>query len=628
VGLIGKIREVIGRQTFMQSQEKWSFHRFMVFFFSIDGFKKMIRFAGKVLRYVWRKYFGGPQTEDLVYAKWRKKNMPKKKDFEAYAANVEELKSQPLFSIILPVYEPNISYFKQAIDSVLTQVYTNWELCISDDCSSNNELISYLNELEKNPKIKVHYRTTNGHISANSNSALSMATGDYVCFMDHDDLLTKDALYQFAVAINEDPLADILYSDEDKITNKGRFVQPNFKPQWSPDTFLSRNYLGHFVGLKKSIIDQIDGFRLGFEGSQDYDLLLRATEKATCIKRIPKILYHWRMHEQSTAMNEDAKDYAFLSGVKALDETFQRRGIDAKATLQKGKPGFYRIQYALKSEPKVSIIIPTYNNSAVLSTCIESIFKLTSYPNFEIVLINNNSTEEALFDCIKKWQAAYGDQFRLLDCPYPFNYAKLMNDGVRFSNGSFILLLNNDTEVLHADWIEQMLHHAQRKEVGAVGVKLLYPNDTVQHGGVVMGIGGVAGHTFIGAGKDDPGQFYYLTSVTNYSAVTAACLMVEKSKYEAVGGFDEQLAVEYNDVDFCLKLIDNGYYNLFNPDVVLYHYESLTRGHPYATKESYKKHVAEVKYFKSKWQQYIDNDPFYNPNLSLTTTHFEPDVIL
>lgn len=628
MGVVGKIREVIGRQTFMQSQEKWSFHRFVVFFFSMDGFKKMIRFAGKVIRYIWRKYFGGPQTEDLVYAKWRRKNMPTQKDYLSFEIAAKELSFQPTFSIVMPVFQSDLNHLKSAIHSVKNQIYTNWELCISDDNSNNPELIKYLKELQIHPKIKVKFRAENGHISACTNSALELATGEYICFMDHDDLITKDALYQFAVALNTNQAIDILYSDEDKVTDKNRFIQPNFKPQWSPDTFLSRNYLGHFVGIKKTIIDAVDGFRIGFEGSQDYDLLLRATEITQRIHRIPKILYHWRMHANSTSMNEEAKDYAFLSGIKALDEALSRRGIDGKASLQSGKPGFYRIQYALKKSPKVSIIIPTYNNAEVLTTCIDSIFEKTSYQNFEIILINNNSNEEELFECFKKWKVQFGDQFQFLDCPYPFNYAKLMNDGVALSNGEFILLLNNDTEVLQNDWIEQMLHHAQRKTVGAVGVKLLYPNNTVQHGGVVMGIGGVAGHTFIGAGKEDPGYFYYLTSVTNYSAVTAACLLVEKSKYLAVGGFDEQLAVEYNDVDFCLKLIEKGFYNLFNPDVILYHYESLTRGHPYATKESYKRHLSEVKYFKSKWQKYIDNDPFYNPNLSLTTTHFEPDVIL
>lgn len=628
MGIVSKVREVVGRQTFMQSHEKWSFHRFVVFFFSVDGFKKMIRFAGKVFRYIGRKYFGGPQTEDLVYAKWRRKNMPKKKDFEVFEKKVKQFTHQPKFSIVIPVFRPNLNHFKQAIESINNQLYSNWEVCIADDNSKEEGLLSYLRELEKNPKFKVIYRTENGHISACSNSALELATGDFICFMDHDDLLTKDALFQFADALNLDSSIAIIYSDEDKITEKGRYTQPNFKPNWSPDTFLSRNYIGHFVGIKKSIVDQLNGFRLGFEGSQDYDLLLRATEISQQIHRIPKILYHWRMHDKSTAMNEEAKDYAFLSGVKALNEALQRRNINGIASLQSGKPGFYRISYALENTPKVSIIIPTYNNSEVLTTCIHSIFEKTTYQNFEIILINNNSNEKALFDCFKLWKSKYGEQFQLLDCPYPFNYSKLMNDGVAHASGDFILLLNNDTEVIQNDWIEQMIHHAQRKSIGAVGVKLLYPNDTVQHGGVVLGIGGVAGHTFIGAKKDDPGYFYYLTSVTNYSAVTAACLMVEKSKYLAVGGFDEQLAVEYNDVDFCLKLIEKGYYNLFNPDVVLYHYESLTRGHPYATKESYKRHLSEVKYFKKKWQSYIDNDPFYNPNLSLITTHFEPDVVL
>jgi glycosyltransferase involved in cell wall biosynthesis len=624
LNLFQKTKAVIGRQNFMQSRESWSFFRLFVFFFSPKGIKKILRFGSKVIRYVFRKIFGGPNDEEVLYNKWCNINMPNQKDLDAFAIESEQFVFKPTFSIIIPTYKPNILFIKQAIDSVINQVYTNWEICITDDHSENKELLLYLKEISSNPKIKVNFHKKNGHISAASNSAIADATGEFICLLDHDDLITPDALFQFAKKLNEDSSIDIMYSDEDKINNKNWFVQPAFKPQWSPDNFLSRNYIGHFVCLRTELVKKVNGFRIGFEGSQDYDLLLRITELTNKIVRIPKILYHWRMHDGSTASNEGAKDYAFKTGEKALNEALSRRGINAKAKLQKGKPGIYSIDYKLNGNPKISIIIPTKNNASVLETCLKSVFEMSSYSNFEVILIDNNSDEDSLFELLDKYKQQEPERFKVLTLSYAFNYAQLMNDGAKASTGEYILLLNNDTEVLNPDWLEKMLSHSQRKEIGAVGAKLLYPNDTIQHAGVVIGIGGVAGHTFISAEKDEPGYLFYLTCVNNYSAVTAACLMVSKSKFFEIGGFDENLAVEYNDVDFCLKLIEAGYYNIYNPEVVLYHYESLTRGHPHANRESYKRHIKEIKYFMSKWQKFIDDDPCYNPNLTLTTTHFAP----
>jgi GT2 family glycosyltransferase len=628
VRLIRKIKEVYKRQVFVQSRESWSAYRFFVFFFSLKGQKRILKFVGKIMRYCWRMVFGGSQLDELAYAKWRKKNTPGKRELVSYRAHIDKLHDKPLISIVIPVFQPNLVFFNEAVNAVRNQLYPHWELCLADDCSNDPKLSKRLSELAaEDARIKVIERKENGHISACSNTALSLATGQWVSFMDQDDLIPPDALYHFACRINEEPEADLIYSDEDKITARKRFVQPHFKPAWCPDNFLSRNYLGHLVVVRHELVKQAGGFRLGFEGSQDYDLLLRITEHTNKIAHLPRVLYHWRMHEGSTAMNEEAKHYAFDSGVKALNEAFQRRNSNATAVLQENKPGFYTVNYALETTPKVSIIIPTRNNAAVLSTCLTSIFERSSYTNFNVILINNNSNEQALFDLLDHWQEKESERFTRLDLPYEFNFSKLMNDGVKASNSDYILLLNNDTEVLQENWIENMLCHAQRKEVGAVGVKLIFPNDTIQHGGVVIGMGGVAGHTFIGLGRDEPGYFYYLTSVSNYSAVTAACLMVKKSIYLQVGGFDESLAVEYNDVDFCLKLVDAGFNNVFVPDVELYHYESLTRGHPHANRESYKRHLKEVGYFKSKWQAFIDNDPCYNPNLSRISTHFEPNVM-
>ena len=329
------------------------------------------------------------------------------------------------------------------------------------------------------------------------------------------------------------------------------------------------------------------------------------------------------MHSASVSQEENAKPYAFEAGVKALQESLDRRGEKAIATIKPGLPGFYTVRYDIVKDDLISIIIPTKDNSKVLETCLKSIFEKSSYKNFEVILVDNNSAEKATFKLLAEYEQNYPNQFTRLTLQVPFNFSFLMNKAVEKAKGEYIVLLNNDTEIITEDWMEAMLEQSQRKSVGAVGVKLLYHNDTIQHAGVVIGLGGVAGHTFIGLPKDSPGHFYYIASTNNYSAVTAACLMVKKSVYEEVGGFNEELAVEYNDVDFCLKLVEKGYNNLYVPYVELYHYESLTRGHPHMTKESYKRHLKEIALFKNRWKSFIDNDPCYNPNLTLDATHFQ-----
>lgn len=602
-------------------------HRLMVYFFSYRGIKQIVRFGWKVLRYFQLSITGGKNIDEQIYDKWLRKKMPSEKDFKSYIKTIPSFNLKPLVSVVMPVYNPQLDHLKAAVESVESQIYNEYELCIADDASTKPEIREYLGNLSSsNPKIKVVFRKENGHISKCSNDALTMATGQFIAFLDQDDLLTVDALYQFVKLLNEAPHFDIAYSDEDKITDDGTCLMPHFKPGYSPDNLMSRNYFGHLVFIRKTLLDEIDGFRVGFEGSQDYDLWLRATEKANGIIRIPKILYHWRMHEMSSSMNESAKDYAFVNGKKALEEAIQRRSLNATVERQGNLPGFYRILYKNDKNPKISIIIPTKDNADVLNTCLNSIFNKTDYSNFEVILVNNNSELPETFELLEKFKKLEPNRFKVLDQTYAFNFSKLMNAAAKFSEGQFLLLLNNDTEVLHTDWLELMLRHAQRPEIGAVGVKLLFPNDTIQHAGVVIGIGGVAGHTFVAANRKDPGYHYYLTSVSNYSAVTAACLMVDKLKYEEVNGFDEHLEVEYNDVDFCLKLLEKGYYNIFLPDVELYHYESLTRGHPHANRKVYKRHKKEVKIFLDRWRGYVDNDPFYNPNLSKVYTNFDPNI--
>lgn len=561
-------------------------------------------------------------SEIATYDDWIKAKLVEDKLEDDFKKNIDTLTNRPKISIVMPVYNPPVKFLKKAIESVINQLYQDWELCIADDCSPNPQVRKLLHAYSiKDNRIKVNFRTENGHISACSNSALQLATGEYILLLDHDDLLTQNCLFEVIKHINEHPEDEIIYSDEDKIDDFGTHSMPHFKPDWAPHNLMSRNYFGHVVVIKKSIMNTINGFRLGFEGSQDYDLLLRATEIAKHIGHIPKVLYHWRIHSLSAAQSEDVKPYAYIAAKKALEETLQRRGDEGEVQYLSGLRG-YRIKYQIKEEGKVSIIIPTKDQVKLLKNTIDSIINNTDYKNFEIILLNNNSSSKEFFELVDDYNRNHGDIFQCIDANFPFNFAKLMNIGVAASKGDYILFLNNDVEIIHADWLRQMVSYAQHKETGAVGVKLLYPDDNIQHAGVIVGLGGVAGHAFVNAHRDDSGYFNYIQSVNNFSAVTAACMLCRKEVYEAAGGMDETLEVEYNDVDLCLNIMKAGYYNVYLPDVELYHYESATRGHPHQSKESWERHVREIALFKSKWQHIIDRDPFYNPNLNLGTHDF------
>jgi glycosyltransferase involved in cell wall biosynthesis len=551
------------------------------------------------------------------YEQWRLLNAPREAEFKQYKKDLENFSYQPLISVILPVYNTPVHFLKACINSVLGQIYENWELCIADDASPNPEVKKVLEEYRKKDyRIKIVYRFENGHISQSSNSALELAEGEFSLLLDHDDELSPDCLYEVVKLLNENNSLDLIYSDEDKIDENGKHSMPHFKPQWCPDSFLSRNYIGHVVVCRTSILKKIGGFRVGFEGSQDYDMLLRFTEQTQRIARIPKILYHWRIHAASTASVEDVKPYAYEAARKALTEACLRRGEEAEIRFLSILRGYYAPRYKLKKEAKISIIIPTKDQADVLETCIKSIFDVSTWKNFEVIIISNNSSEKSLFKLLNEYKQRFSSRFSWVECNVPFNFSRLMNEGVKHASGEYYLLLNNDMEVITPEWMEAMLEQAQRKSTGAVGVKLLYYNGTIQHAGVVIGLGGVAGHAFVGQYKDEPGYFNYLQCINNFSAVTAACLMVAKEKYHQVGGFDEKFEIEFNDVDFCLRLREAGYHNIYLPHVELYHYESLTRGHPHLSKESYDRHVRELTLFKQRWQAYVDDDPCYSPNLT------------
>jgi len=561
------------------------------------------------------------QSDDINYQKWLNNNYPRQADLRKMAQIVEIFSYQPVISVIMPVFNPPEGFLREAIESVLDQVYPYWELCIADDCSTNSYVRPILEEYaRKDARIKVLWRKENGHISVASNSALEIATGEFVALLDHDDLLSQDALYEVALLLNRYLHADIIYSDEDKIQDDGKLKDPFFKPDWCPDSFLSRMYTAHLGTYRRSLVSEIGGFRVGYEGSQDYDLVLRLTEKTDNIFHIPKILYHWRSHAASTASNLDSKSYATDAAQKALLDALHRRG-ESSARVIPVPCGHHLVRYEIKEFKKVSIIIPTKNLGNILDNCLQSVFTKTQYPNYEVVLIDNGSTEAKTQEVIQNWQTREPDRFssELLDIP--FNFSKINNYAVERCQGEYLLFLNNDTEVVTPDWLEAMVEQAQRACIGAVGAMLLYPDNTVQHAGVIGGIGGVAGHSHKYYTRDSPGYFGQIQTINNYSAVTAACLMCRRNVFEEVGGFEEELTIAFNDIDFCFKIVEKGYRNIYLPHVVLYHYESKSRGYE-DTVEKQTRFSKEIKYMQSKWQKIIQYDPCYSLNLTNKTEDF------
>jgi glycosyltransferase involved in cell wall biosynthesis len=534
---------------------------------------------------------------------------------------VARMTSKPLLSVLMPTYNTKIEWIKQAIDSVRLQLYENWELCIADDASTCSELKEYLSHLPgTDPRIKVVFRKKNGHISAASNSALDICTADWVALMDHDDVLPKHALYHVAEAINNNPDADLIYSDEDKISDDGDRREPYFKCDWNPDLFLSHNMISHLGVYKRKIILDVGGFREGFEGSQDHDLALRYIEKIDQrrIVHIPRVLYHWRMHSESTASDAAAKPYAVIAGESAIQEHFDRCGVSA--TVEGQKYG-YRIYYDLpQPEPLVTIIVPTRNQLNLLKNCIESIREKTLYSNFELLVVDNNSDDPEALAYLGK--ITNGSGIRVEQDPQPFNFAEINNSAVRNANGEFIALVNNDIEVISPDWLGEMVSIACQPGVGAVGAKLLYPDDSIQHAGVVLGIGGVGNHAFKHLPSDNPGYFCRAKVVSSFSALTGACLVVRKDIYLEVDGLDgKNLTVAFNDLDFCLRLREAGYRNVWTPHAMLIHHESASRGYE-DTPEKWDRFTKEIAYMKSRWGDLLQNDPAYSPNLTLQDTDF------
>jgi glycosyltransferase involved in cell wall biosynthesis/2-polyprenyl-3-methyl-5-hydroxy-6-metoxy-1,4-benzoquinol methylase len=535
---------------------------------------------------------------------------------------INQMKYKPTFSVILPVYNVEEIWLRKCIDSVINQIYPYWELCIADDASPSPHIRRVLEEYSQNDsRIKVVYREKNGHISETSNSALEVASGEFIALLDHDDELTLDALFENAKLLNEHPDADMIYSDEDKITPEGFRHGAFFKPDWSPDMFLSHMYSCHLGVYRLSIVREIGHFRKGFEGSQDYDLVLRFTEKTNQIHHIPKVLYHWRTIPQSTASGSGAKNYTVKAGFRALEETVKRRGINGWVEPLHDYPNLFTIHYNPTNYPLVSILIPTKNMAKILGNCLDTIFEKTDYPNFEVIVMDNGSTDIETITLFERWLLKEPERFLTVRMDVPFNYSYLNNEAAKLAKGELLLLLNNDVEVITPGWISEMVGQAIRPTVGAVGACLLYPDNTHQHGGILLGVAGIANHSHRHFDFNNSGYFSRLKTVSNYSAVTGACLMVQKSIYWEVNGLEDELTVAYNDVDFCLKLRELGYYNVWLPQVQLYHHESKSRGYD-DSPEKMARLLFETEWMQKRWGDSLEKDPFYNPNLTRTQENF------
>lgn len=534
--------------------------------------------------------------------------------------HISKLKNKPTFSIIMPVYNTPERYLREAIESVINQIYPYWELCIADDASTEKHVKKILEEYKsKDSRIKVIYRDRQGHISEASNSALSLATGEYVGFLDHDDVLAPHALYMVALEINKHPEANLIYSDEDKIGENGNRYDPYFKPDWNYELFLGQNYICHFLVVKKSLIEKVGGFRKGFEGAQDWDLALRIIEKIpyNTIRHIPFILYHWRVHSQSTASSIQAKPYAKEAQYKALTEHLKR--IEVNADLQSILEVHWRVKCKLEKFPFVSIIIPTKDRRDLLEKCIFSILEKTNYPAYEILIVNNRSELKETFEFFAMIAEKCPDKIKIIDYDKPFNWSAINNYATQFAKGELFLFLNNDTEVKNSDWLEEMVSYTIKDEVGIVGAKLYYPNETIQHAGVILGIGGFAGHAFRHFPKNSPGYFARLVLSQELSAVTGACLLVKRNVFTQVGGFDESFAVAFNDVDFCIRVGEAGYKIIFTPYAELYHYEGISRGIDTLDNSRFRREIAMM---QRKWGELLYKDPAYNPNLTLEKEDF------
>lgn len=554
------------------------------------------------------------------YEEWLSKHLPKEDVLEEQRTYA--FKVAPKFSIVVPLYKTPEEYLLSLVDSLKKQTYSNWELCLSDGSGADSPLTELLKKIQaEEPRVKVVAPGKQLQISENTNAAIAIATGDYIAFADHDDELTPNALYECALAIEKDPEIDAIYSDEDKMSMDGKcFFEPHFKPDFNIDLLCTVNYICHLFVVRKDLLDAVGGLRPEYDGAQDYDFVFRCVEKAKNIHHVAKILYHWRCHQNSTAENPESKLYAFEAGKRAIEAHYDRIGVPVE--ISHGEYlGLYKTKFIRAYDPLISIIIPNKDHIDDLKRCIDSIEEKSTYKNYEYIIVENNSTEESTFQYYKELEAA-NPKVHVVYWDGIFNYSAINNYGIQYAKGEYYLLLNNDTEIINPDCLEELLGYCMRKDVGAVGARLYYEDDTIQHAGVVVGFGGIAGHCFVQQPRGFTGYCHRIICAQDYSAVTAACMMVRKDVFEEVEGLTTELAVAFNDIDFCMKIRKAGYLIVYNPYAELYHYESKSRGLE-DTPEKVARFNQEIATFARRWPEILEKgDPFYNANLTLDSQDF------
>ena len=601
-GVLQKCQSVIN-QSYLEKAIKY---------FRANGFRKFLERA-------YEKAFQ-KNSDYVIYGDWLRNHTPTDDAFEAQ--QYKKFEYRPTFSIVVPLYKTPEKYLKALVNSVKNQTYADWTLYLSDGSGMNSPLTGLLTELEKSDsRIHILRNEQQLRIAQNTNVALAAADGDFIVFADHDDLLTRDALYECVVALNKNRDIEFIYTDEDKISSNGKqYFLPHFKSDFNIDLLRSMNYFCHLCVVKKELLEKVGYLNPDFDGAQDYDFVLRCVEKTNQIYHIPKILYHWRTDSNSTSTNPESKKYAFEAGRRAIETHCKRQGYNVEVT--DGKyPGIYRVKYFWKESPLISIIIPNKDHIDDLDKCIQSIERKSSYRNYEYIIVENNSTEEKTFNYYRELEKS-NTRAKVVYYKGDFNFSKINNFGVQYASGDYYLLLNNDTEIINEDCLYELLSFCMRDDVGIVGARLYYPDNTIQHAGVVVGFGGVAGHAFAGFPGTHNGYFNRIICAQDYSAVTAACMMVKKSVFEEVGGLNPDFKVAFNDIDFCLRVRKLGYLVVYNPNAELYHYESKSRGYE-DTPEKIKRFQGEIYKFVEEWPDILQKgDPYYNVNLTLDRQDF------
>ena len=558
----------------------------------------------------------------IAYSQWYKKAQATKKELSLQREK-KWASDAPKFSIIVPLFKTPDNFLKELVSSIQTQTYSNWELCFTDG-SPTDELKEII-EGFKDDRICYHFIGENLGISGNTNKALEMATGDWIVLCDHDDLLVPNALYEFADRIAKDPEIDSIYSDEDKIDETGKkLFEPHFKPDFNIDMLRSNNYICHLYCVRKELVDRVGKFNSQFDGAQDYDFILRMSENSRKVGHVAKILYHWRTHINSTAANPESKMYAFKAGAEAIKAHYARvlPNIKIKDVVNGESLGIYHTIFAFEEYPLISVIIPNKDHTEDLDKAIRSMIEKGTWPNLEFIVVENNSTEEKTWVYYEKIQKEY-PQVKVVKYNGEFNYSKINNFGVQYATGGYYLFMNNDVELIEPDSLKELMGYAQREDVGAVGCRLLYEDDTIQHAGVIIGLEGIAGHAFVGQ-QSHGGTYFNRAMVTqDLSAVTAAVMLVRKEVYEKVSGFGEDFAVAFNDIDFCLKIRRAGYLVVYAAYGCFHHYESKSRGLD-QTPEQRARYMEELSNFNKKWKRIFEvGDPYYNSNLTITNTNYD-----